>query len=189
MKAILTSMLVGLLVVVFFIGVVNANPGFVEAPAIHILSPERIEIRCYTSTSMPVRIEVLVLENDVPQIVSISYSLDSGAKVSFVNFTESGSFVSFTYQSVKALSVSSTLNNLANGMHALKAYSLDSEGREMSREITFFVNTTYVSPKLSLISPQGNQVYTNNKIPLNFWANWDVKSACYYLDDANGDYL
>jgi hypothetical protein len=183
MKEIAIILIVFLLVGFSLIEAVNANPGFVEAPAIHIIHPERIASKCYTSTTVPVTIEVLVLEKDVSQVVCISYCLDFGAIVTFVNFTESGSYVSFTHQSVKSLRVNSTLSNLAEGKHTLKAYSVDFWGRIMSTETTFLVNTSYVSPKVSIVSPQGNQVYTRSEIPFSFWVNSDFKSAYYYLDN------
>jgi hypothetical protein len=195
MKAVFALLLVSLIAGIFFVEDVNANPGFVDAPAIYIVHPEPIGGKCYTSATVPLTIEVLLLDGRTkwdtdapnihsPNIVSISYSLDSGAKVTFVNFTEGDSNgVSPNGQVVKYLSVSSALNNLAEGKHTLKAYSLDVEGGVMSTETTFLVNTTYVSPKLSLISPQGNHTYVSNKIPLTFWVNWDIKSAYYYLDN------
>jgi hypothetical protein len=176
---------------------VNANPmnGFVNAPSISIQIPGVSIGGYYPSNSISVLIEVKVLETGVahvysPQILSISYSIDSMANVTFLNFTEGGQFVAFpdmsgNYKRVRSLSVSSTLTNLAEGNHTLKAYSLDSDGKEMSTERTFLVDTIYVKPKVSIISPQNNQVYASNKIPFTFWVNTDFKSASYCIDIIN----
>src|SRR5665647_316474 len=75
----------------------------------------------------------------------------------------------------------STVYNLSEGNHTLRAYSSTPDGKVLSDEIIFTVDSNYVTPKLTLLSPQ-NKIYATNQVPIIFTINAEYKNAKYMLD-------
>jgi hypothetical protein len=189
MKAILAVLLI--IIALSFVGVRGNSIPIETAPAIEILSPQQVHMsldinlgyspcRIYQNSSIPLIIEVRVLETNVlnlynPQIIAISYSLDSKENTTFFNFTVGQHFPADSGKEGKALRINSMLTNLAEGNHTLEAYSLDSNGKSMATETTFTVDTTYVTPKVNIISPKNNSINANSKLPFVFFINKDFK--------------
>src|SRR4030067_1472250 len=158
-------MLVGTLL----IGEIEANP-FVKAPAISILSPSPWFATCYQNASVPLVIEVDVLETSTsysPEITSIAYCLDGKENITISNIAKGGEFAAGVDTKGISLIANTTLHDLAEGDHKLKAYSFDINGQIMSAETVFTVDSSYKSPQVTIISPQ-NKTYTTNNVPLIF---------------------
>jgi hypothetical protein len=76
------------------------------------------------------------------------------------------------------------MENLTNGYHFLRAYTLDTQGKGMSTSTTFIVNTTFRYPTL-LLSPLNN-TYSKNEVPLTYVIDKEARYAVYYnLDGSN----
>jgi hypothetical protein len=109
--------------------VVDANP-FSE-PSISIESPKYYKAEIYQTTSIPIEVRVYPHMTNT-EFVDVFYSLDGGANttLSIIRYeTSSGYFGK------------GTLDNLTNGYHSLKAYSTDTQGKVISANTTFLVNT------------------------------------------------
>jgi hypothetical protein len=162
---------------------VEANP-YLEAPYFGILYPLPI---LYANASVPLKIGVLLLETDVtgvytPQIDNVSYVLDSEEKVTLTNLTKERAFDKLDpRQKTVSFTVSSTLYNVSEGGHTLRAYSSGSDGEVLSDEVSFMVDSSYKSPQLILISPK-NLTYNTNNVQLILSTNKEFKGAKYRLD-------
>jgi len=184
-RAALAITVVFSLLVSLMIGVqplVEANPG-PSVPTLRVLYPYPSWESCYSNASVPLKIEVLVLPNSfggayAPQVF---YSLDNGDNVTLTNLEEGEhreqvlwyyAYVSFT--------ASSILYNLTEGNHTISAYAI-SDGKALSAEVTFTVDSNYKSPELTLISPK-KTTYTTSEVPLIFSTSKELKSAKYLLD-------
>ena len=160
MKKVLVAVLVSMLVGTVLIGTVDANP-FVKAPAISILSPSPWFATCYQNASVPLVIEVDVLETSTsysPEITSIAYCLDGKENITISNIAKGGEFAAGVDTKGISLIANTTLHDLAEGDHKLKAYSFDINGQIMSAETVFTVDSSYKSPQVTIISPQ-NKTY------------------------------
>jgi len=158
------------------------GPTYAEAPTIGILSPNPSYDRCYSNASVPLKIGILVLETSVegsytPQIY---YSLDNGNNISLTNLAKGDWAKASPLQSTESFIASSTLSNLTEGNHTLRVYSI-SDGKELSDERTFMVDSSYKNPELILISPK-KLVYTTGDVQLIFSTNKAFKHARYILD-------
>lgn len=190
MKKIVFALTLSLVIVVLMnpamqtVTLVRAN--FLPAPSIEIISPLTYGWKIYQSSFMMAQIDVRVLK-DSPEITSINYSLDEQTSVSLRNFTKSNLGYFGPAGTGFAISAKFILENLSEGNHTLKAYSLDAEGKNMSTSVKFTVEPGYESPRpydnprVLLLSPQ-NQTYFNSEIPLVFVMNGEIKSAYYFLD-------
>jgi hypothetical protein len=158
--------------------VVTAN--FIPAPAVEIMSPRPDFVRIYQNTTIPISIEVRVLNNS-PEIASVKYSLDGEANVTLTNFVKSSQVYFAPNKQGFALTANSTLVNLSEGNHTLKAYSIYSNGEVMSTSSEFRIDSDYEPLRVELLSPQ-NQNYTDSQIPLIFHVNLEIKDAYYFLD-------
>ena len=134
---------------------VEANPG----PSVLTLSvvyPYPSWESCYSNASVPLKIEVLVTPNSsggayAPQVF---YSLDNGDNVTLTNVKEGEHREQVLwYQAYVSFTASSTLCDLTEGNHTISAYAI-SDGKVMSAERTFTVDSSYKSPELTLISPK-----------------------------------
>jgi hypothetical protein len=172
---------------------VKANPygAHTKAPTLGIVSPQaRWWNAHYSNASIPLKIGVLVLQTNVagvytPQIDNISYSLDSEEYITLTNLTREDVFSPDPRQQTVSFTVSATLYNLSEGDHALRAYSSGSDGKVLSDEIIFTVDSSYRSPQFTLVSPK-NTTYTTNQVQLILSTNKELKSAKYYLDFDQG---
>jgi hypothetical protein len=194
-SAALAIAVVFLLLVSLMVGVqplVEANPG-PSVPSLSVLSPFPSWESCYSNASVGVKIEVLVTPNSsggayAPQVF---YSLDNGDNVTLTNVKEGEhreqvlwyyAYVSFT--------ASSTLYNLSEGNHTIRAYAI-SDGKLLSAERIFTVDSGYKSPELTLISPK-KITYTTREVELIFLTTKELTSAKYLLDyhlDSNARYI
>jgi hypothetical protein len=167
---------------------VEANPANLY-PAIAILDPNSWKGCCYSNASIPLKIGVLLAKTNVPavyypQVDNISYSLDSKENVTLSNFKPEGWAKTYPGEPIVSLTVSSTLYNLTEGNHTLRAYSSDK--KLVTNELTFTVDSNYRGPKLTLISPK-NTTY-KNQVELIFSINKDYKNARYLLDYESSNY-
>jgi hypothetical protein len=176
MKAILvvTLLLFSLLVGIVFVVHVNANPTWKwKIPTLVIKSPWDGNSTCYRNDSIP----VLVLVTNSNNIVDISYCLDNQKNVTIPNFSN-GTFAGLGI----GIMGNTTLHNITEGNHTLRACSLDSTGNVLSDEVTFTVDSSYQISKLAFISPQ-NKTYETNQVQLTFTINKNFTNAKYILDD------
>jgi len=185
-RAALAITLVFSLLVSLMVGVqplVKANPYYDVAPTIGILSPYPSGECCYSNASVPLKIGILVLENRyggafTPQVF---YSLDNGDNITLTDLKEGEHWAKVSWlQSTVSFTVSSTLYNLTEGNHTLSAYAI-SDGKVLSAERVFTVDSSYKSPELTLISPK-KITYTTSEVPLIFSTSKEFKSAKYLLD-------
>jgi hypothetical protein len=186
MKKILVAVLVSTLVCTVLIGTVDANP-FVKTPAISIVCPSPWFVTCYQNASVPLIIEVDVLETSTsysPLITSIVYSLDGKENITISNIAKGYEFAAGVDTKGISLIANTTLHDLAEGNHTLKAYSFDSNGQVLSAQTTFTVNSTYRSPQVTITSPL-NKTYTTNSIPLIFSVSTEFEGPQYVLDIYN----
>lgn len=80
---------------------------------------------------------------------------------------------------------SKRLTNLANGNYTITLYAQYINGTmHLPLNETFTVDTTYIEPKLTLISPQ-NQTYTKNTVDIIYNVNSKVIWSYYNLDNQN----
>jgi len=161
---------------------VEANPG-PSVPTLRVLYPYPSWESCYSNASVPLKIEVLVTPNSsggayAPQVF---YSLDNGDNVTLTNVKEGEHREQVLwYQAYVSFTASSTLCDLTEGNHTISAYAI-SDGKVMSAERTFTVDSSYKSPELTLISPK-KITYTTSEVDLIFSTTKELKSAKYLLD-------
>ncbi len=166
-----------------FVSLTVGNPYYDVAPTLRIIFPYTPMVRCYSNVSVPLKIGVLVLNSSVegdytPQIC---YSLDNGNNITLTNVTKGDPWAKVSWlQSTVSFTASSTLYNLSEGNHTLSAYSI-SDGKELSDEVIFTVDSSYRDPELILISPR-KLVYTSSEVQLIFSTNKAYKNARYLLD-------
>jgi len=165
-----------------------ANANFFPGDALAIYSPT--SSRVYTSTIVPLNI-VASVANPTPEVVSITYSLDENSNVTLTNLNK-------TLRQPGHIDGSQfyaelVLENLAEGNHTLKAYSLDASGKQMSASVEFVIDTSYTTP-LSVLSPQ-NITYTITEVPLTFICREERANdgkfsyAAYMLDGIGSNYI
>jgi hypothetical protein len=117
----------------------TATDYFVQAPTLEITYPLNTTYSGELAQAIPLRIDAIVL-TDAPAVVSISYSLDGGANITFTDLGKTGEFPSESGRAVAYHIGQALLNNLANGTHTLKVYSRDVHGNEMSDSVEFTVS-------------------------------------------------
>jgi hypothetical protein len=166
-----------LVVGVQIIHVANAN--FFPGDAFFISSPTSTKV--YTNTSIPLNI-VASVANPTPEVVSITYSLDNNPNVTITNLNKTLRLPGHIDGS--QFSAESVLENLVEGNHTLKAYSLDASGVQMSASVEFIIDTSFKSP-LSVLSPQ-NATYYTTEVPLIFVSTEEIRRT---EDFMMGDYL
>jgi hypothetical protein len=171
---------------------VEANPGPL-VPSLSVVYPYPSWEYCYSNASVPLKIEVLVTPNSfrgayAPQVF---YSLDNGDNVTLTNVEEGEQREQVLwYQAYVSFTASSTLYDLTEGNHMISAYAI-SDGKVMSAERTFAVDSSYKSPELTLISPK-EITYTTSEVELIFSTTTELKTAKYLLDyhlDSNARYI
>jgi hypothetical protein len=126
---------------------------------------------------------------DSPAIVSISYSLDECANLTFTSLGYTTWYNSDLPNNHKIFSMHGNLDNLSDGNHTLKVYSLDAKGAVMSDTRTFTVDRNFKLPAISIISPL-NQSYSKNEIPLTYTIDaqtTQIKWAYFTLDSIESD--
>jgi hypothetical protein len=81
-------------------------------------------------------------------------------------------------------SITGTLTNLANGNHTINvyAYFVNGTARTVLDE-TFTIDTTFLSPILTITSPVNSGTYNTNEVELTYSMNSKVIWAFYALDD------
>jgi hypothetical protein len=112
---------------------------FVTAPALEIINPTNTTYSGKWAQAVPFSIYSNVL-TDAPAVVSISYSLDEDANITFTNLGKTGEFPSESGRAI-AYHIEFSLNNLTDGSHTLKAYSYDVNSNEMSDSVEFTVSS------------------------------------------------
>lgn len=184
-RAALAIPLVSTLLVLLMVGVqplVEANPG-PSVPTLSVVYPYPSWESCYSNASVPLKIEVLVTPNSSGGAYAprVFYSLDNGDNVTLTNVKEGEHREQVLwYQAYVSFTASSTLCDLTEGNHTISAYAI-SDGKVMSAERTFTVDSSYKSPELTLISPK-KITYTTSEVELIFSTTKELKSAKYLLD-------
>ena len=111
----------------------------------------------------------------------VFYSLDNGDNVTVTNVKEGEHREQVLwYHAYVSFTPSLTLYDLAEGNHIISSYAI-SDGKVMSAERTFIVDSSYKSPELTLISPK-EITYTTSEVELIFSTIKELKSAKYLLD-------
>lgn len=164
-----------------FVSLTAANP-YDAAPLLGILSPDSSRHCCYSNASVPLKIGIVVLNNSLEEayVPQIRYSIDDGENITLTNLTRGAWAKVSPLQSTVSFIASSTLYNLAEGNHTVRAYSV-SGGKQLSAEVIFKVDSSYRDPELTLISPT-KSVYTSSEVQLIFSTNKAYKNARYTLD-------
>lgn len=176
----ITAIFIIIFLIVPMTQVLVATANFIPAPAVEIMSPRPDFVRIYQNTTIPLSIEVRVLNNS-PEIASVKYSLDGKANVTLTDFVKSSQVYFAPNEQGFALTANSTLVNLSEGNHTLKAYSIYVNGGVMSTSSEFRIDMDYEPLRVELLSPQ-NQNYSNSQVPLIFHVNVEIKDAYYFLD-------
>jgi hypothetical protein len=152
---------------------VKGNP--LTGPSIGIQSPQSYKDgKVYQETTVDVAISIHQLVNS-SEITDISFSLDGNSN----NTLSISNDLNIEYLGT------GTIENLTNGYHSLTAYTLDTQGKEMSISTTFLVNTTFSYPTL-LLSPL-NTTYSKNEVPLNYTIDKEAKYVVSYSLDTSSD--
>jgi hypothetical protein len=172
--------LTAVLVIIFLmqpiaqVTVVKGN--FLYGPSIGIASPESYEVgRVYQETTVDVAIYIHQFFNS-SEITDVFYSLDG----------TNNRTLSISNNHNIDYSATGTMENLTDGYHFLRAFTLDAQGKSMSISTTFLVNTTFSYPTL-LLSPQ-NIKYSKNEVPLNYTIDREAKYVVYYSLDNSKNY-
>jgi hypothetical protein len=175
-----------IIVIVFSVmqsNLARANP-YSPVPTIGILYPHSASFTCYSNASVPIKIGVLLpATNDMGNYTpKISYCLDNKENITLTNITKGEQWAKENpMQPPMSFTASSTIYNLAEGNHTLGAYSSTPDGIILSDEVIFTVDSGYVIPKLTLLSPQ-NKTYTENQVQIIFTINAEYKNAHYMFD-------
>jgi len=169
--ALLTSLMAGAAI----LEVANAN--FFPGDALIIYSPTSAMV--YTNNSIPLNI-VASIANPTPEIVSITYRLDQNPNVTLTNLNET--LREPGHIDGSQFYVESTLQNLSDGNHTLRAYSQNANGVQMSASLEFTIDFDFKSP-LSVLSPR-NTTYSTSDVPLVFICSekFTFLSPDYVLD-------
>jgi hypothetical protein len=114
---------------------------FVPAPSLDIIQPQNFTYSGEDAKAIPLMIYATVLVS-APAIVSISYSLDESQNITFIDLLKTGEFPSQTGKAVAYHTEMLSLDNLTDGTHILKAYSLDTNGNGMKSTAQFSVTST-----------------------------------------------
>ena len=156
-----------------------ANANFFPGDVFYISSPTSTTV--YTNTSIPLTI-VASVANPTPEVVSITYNLDNDPNVTITNLNKTlrppGHIDGSQFYA------ESVLENLVEGNHTLKAYSLDASGEQMSASVEFTVDMDFKSP-LSVLSPR-NITYTTSDVPLIFVCSEEFTLSPDYMLDGMG---
>jgi hypothetical protein len=155
-----------------------ARANFLPAPAIIIYSPGPV---IYTNTSLSLSVVVNVLDKS-PEIECVLYSVDGKSNVTLTNLAKTDDVWFDPNKAGSTFSVTSVLENLAEGNHTLEVFSRDADGNEMGSSVKFTVNPQYKYPEVDVLSPQ-NKTYTTTDVPLVFSCNEQIVSADYWLDE------
>jgi hypothetical protein len=160
-----------------------ANP-YTPLPSISFLSPYPSWDRCYPNDSIIIKIGIILRETITPETFTpkISYSLDNGENITLTNTTKGEHWAKeYPNQPPVSFTASTTLYNLTEGNHTLRAYSFDAQGKALSTEREFIIDSYYKNPELTLISPK-KMNYTSSNVELIFYTNKEYKRAQYILD-------
>ena len=155
-----------------------ANANFIDfpIPSMKIISPPYPPNEYENSTVM---LEIRVyMHNNSPRLRSIFYNVDGEPSVYLYNFTTLPPSSWDKDRRGYTLSARVDLENLSEGNHTVKAYSVDVNGKEMSTSQSFTVNSHYAVTVLRVLSPT-NQTYSTREIPLIFTVNGEFKNASY----------
>ncbi len=165
------------ILIIFFLMEPLAQVAMVKAiwPYSHVFfySPVPSSEMIYQNTTLPLNITVGV-EKDSPAIASISCSLDGKENKALNSFKETDILYSAT----------DVLANLAEGNHTLMIYAFDVNGKvAVSEGEIFTVDTTFIYPSITTISPL-NQTYSTNEVPLIYSIDAKITWSYYSIDDA-----
>ena len=121
--------------------------------------------------------------------ISMGYTPSAGTIVLYCTYTitdsnqktiDSSIMLHFPFSSEYI--ISKTLTNLANDNYTFTIHAHYANGTvHVPLNETFTVDTNFIEPKLTLISPQ-NQTYNTNKIDIIYHVNYKVKMSYYNLD-------
>lgn len=173
------------LVLIVFIGIciimvaiaqlmfVEANP--IEWPTISVISPEE---KTYQNTTIPIIISV-----HIP--TGVNYSLHTGVAYIYYSLDgKSNHTLTISPGISEYTDASGILSDLTEGNHILDVYVNLLNGRQLSIQKTFTVNTTYTGQILKIVSPL-NGTYWEDSIRLRYEIESEVIRAHYVLDGSN----
>jgi hypothetical protein len=148
-KKLLATTIILALAITMLSAIPMSKANFIQVPGLYIQSPYNSKYSGTLSKSIPLWIEA-GLPAGAPAIVSISYSLDGGVNITFPKLTHH-----YYYPTPCNVPMNPdiyfnrdvTLDNLTDGTHTVKAYSLDVNGNEMSALVVFTVSS-YFDPNI-----------------------------------------
>jgi len=177
-KLLATTIILALAITMLSSGsIVNAN--FLPINNnISILSPVNPNLhQNYQNTTVNLTISVSYVKEgstEPPKVYFISYSLDGQPLAYLRNLSVSNYNYTQYNQNITNYLATTSLENLAEGKHIVKAYAND-----MSTSLTFTVDSHYVFPIMKILSPT-NQTY-NGTVPLVFTINTNFTKASYFV--------
>ena len=120
------------------VNLVSAN--FYPTPSLFIQGPHNSSYPNGSNFTFTVEVHISM---DAPAVVSIIYSLDDGANITFTNlgYTTWSPISANLPNNHKIFSIQEHLDNLSDGNHTLRVYSHDATGNQMSESREFTVNT------------------------------------------------
>ena len=178
MKRTALAIILVLAIFIFPFGLASANPITFQVPSMKIISPPDPPNR-YENSTVSLEVEVYML-NESPRLSSIYYSLDGGPFV-YLDFTTLRNSSWWPDKIGYVVGAKADIENLAEGSHNLKAYSVDIKGKIIAASTrTFTVDSQYQVTLVEILSPK-NITYSTKEIPLIFTINGEFKNASYHF--------
>jgi hypothetical protein len=175
---IVLTLMISFLPLIFLTELASANPLNFPIPSMKILSPPDPPNR-YENSTVSLEVEVYIL-NESPKLQRIYYSLDGGPSV-YLDFTTLRNSSWWPDKIGYVVGAKVDLENLSEGSHNVKAYSVDSDGKVIaSSSRTFTVDSQYQVTVVEILFPK-NITYSTREIPLIFTVNGEFKNASYHF--------
>ena len=146
-KKLLATTIILTIVITTLSAIPTSKENFIPVPGLYIQSPYDSKYSGSLSKSIPLWIEA-GLPAGAPAVVSISYSIDGGVNVTFPKLTHETYYPTPCNVPMNPdiyFNRDVTLDNLTDGPHTVKAYSLDANGNEMSASKVFTVSSYFDS--------------------------------------------
>jgi hypothetical protein len=165
--------------------IAEGNFTMAPSPIIDFYSPASAPY-IYRNTTVDLAGSYLILNNSVGAVDFMSYSLDGANSVLPVTKSNGTYFLhsrpEISFSNYQVYSFSKPLQNLYTGNHklTLSVHCLNGTVHMLTDE-EFIVDTTFVPPTLTVISPQ-NQTYNTRNVPLTYSMNSNITWTFYSLD-------
>jgi hypothetical protein len=172
------ALMISFLPSIFLTELGSANPFNFPVPSMKIISPPDPPNR-YENSTVSLEVEVYMLEES-PRLQRVYYSLDEGPSV-YLDFTTLRNSSWWPDKIGYVVGAKVDLENLPEGNHNVKAYSVDSDGKVIASSTrTFTVDSHYQVTLVEIFSPK-NITYSTKEIPLIFTVNGEFKNASLHF--------